>query len=193
MRLYLSYSLSYRDVEEIMAERGASVDHSTIQRWVERYGKDLETVFRHNYPTHCKLLIFLNAFKIKTCYHNLLIPFRRYFQGWKWRKARSIKRFQRLWPKISLMNLSVSTLPAELEVHQQNCHFLKYLTTFWNFYIWGANGKRSLLKRQMMVSQRYIIQVFIGNLGDGKKMVAWTLYFAILYKPCMIMASLTRQ
>jgi len=35
-----------------MAERGASVDHSTIQRWVERYGKDLETVFRHNYRKH---------------------------------------------------------------------------------------------------------------------------------------------
>jgi len=30
-------------------------------------------------PTHCKLLIFLNAFKIKTCYHSLLISFRRYF------------------------------------------------------------------------------------------------------------------
>lgn len=52
LRLYLSYSLSYRDVEEIMAERGAAVDHSTIQRWVERYAKDLETVFRHNYRKH---------------------------------------------------------------------------------------------------------------------------------------------
>ena len=52
MRLYLSYSLSYRDVEEIMAERGADIDHSTIQRWVERYAKDLETVFRANYRKH---------------------------------------------------------------------------------------------------------------------------------------------
>ena len=49
MRLYFAYSLSYRDVEEIMTERGAPVDHSTIQRWVERYAKDLETIFRKNH------------------------------------------------------------------------------------------------------------------------------------------------
>jgi putative transposase len=52
LRFYLSYSLSYRDVEEIMTERGAAIDHSTIQRWVERYAKDLEMVFRNNYRKH---------------------------------------------------------------------------------------------------------------------------------------------
>ena len=51
MRLYLSYSF-YRDVEEIIAERGANIDHSTIQRWVEKYAKDLETVFTSNYRKH---------------------------------------------------------------------------------------------------------------------------------------------
>ncbi len=34
---YLRYSLSYRDLEELMAERGLCVDHSTIARWVVRY------------------------------------------------------------------------------------------------------------------------------------------------------------
>lgn len=34
---YLAYSLSYRDVEELLAERGIVVDHSTIARWVTRY------------------------------------------------------------------------------------------------------------------------------------------------------------
>ena len=34
VRWYLAYSLSYRDIEELMAERGFSVDHSTINRWV---------------------------------------------------------------------------------------------------------------------------------------------------------------
>ena len=34
MRWYLAYALSYRDIEEMMAERGFSVDHSTINRWV---------------------------------------------------------------------------------------------------------------------------------------------------------------
>jgi transposase-like protein len=33
----LRYSLSYRDLEEMMAERGLSVDHVTIWRWVQRY------------------------------------------------------------------------------------------------------------------------------------------------------------
>ncbi len=37
MRWYLAYSLSYRDIEELMQERGFSVDHSTINRWVIHY------------------------------------------------------------------------------------------------------------------------------------------------------------
>src|SRR3954453_14518790 len=42
VRWYLRYSLSYRDLEEIMAERGLSVDHTTIYRWVQRYAPILE-------------------------------------------------------------------------------------------------------------------------------------------------------
>lgn len=34
---YLRYGVSYRDHEEIMAERGVTVDHATLNRWVERY------------------------------------------------------------------------------------------------------------------------------------------------------------
>src|SRR5260370_36650600 len=34
VRWYLRYPLSYRDLEEMMAERGLTVDHSTIARWV---------------------------------------------------------------------------------------------------------------------------------------------------------------
>ena len=37
VRWYLRYSLSYRDLEEMMAERGLSVDYVTIWRWVQRY------------------------------------------------------------------------------------------------------------------------------------------------------------
>jgi transposase, IS6 family len=35
VRWYLSYDLSYRDVEELLAERGMHVDHVTIHRWVQ--------------------------------------------------------------------------------------------------------------------------------------------------------------
>ena len=34
VRWYLAYSLSYRDIEELMQERGFSVGHNTINRWV---------------------------------------------------------------------------------------------------------------------------------------------------------------
>lgn len=37
VRWYLAYNLSLRDLEEMMAERGISVDHSTIHRWVIRF------------------------------------------------------------------------------------------------------------------------------------------------------------
>ncbi len=34
---YLPYGLSYRDVEELLAERGIDVDHVTVYRWVQRF------------------------------------------------------------------------------------------------------------------------------------------------------------
>ena len=46
IRWYLAYALSYRDIEEMMAERGFSVDHSTINRWGLHYSPQLEAAFR---------------------------------------------------------------------------------------------------------------------------------------------------
>src|SRR6476659_9001813 len=37
VRWYLRYGLSYRDVEELLAERGIEVDHVTISRWVQTF------------------------------------------------------------------------------------------------------------------------------------------------------------
>jgi IS6 family transposase len=37
MRWYLRYGLSYRDVEELLAERGIEVDHVTVYRWVQTF------------------------------------------------------------------------------------------------------------------------------------------------------------
>src|SRR6266702_4041918 len=42
VRWYLRYSLSYRDLEEMMRERGLQVDHTTIYRWVQRSAPELE-------------------------------------------------------------------------------------------------------------------------------------------------------
>ena len=41
VRWYLRYCLSYRDVEELLAERGIVVDHVTIYRWVQRLPLEL--------------------------------------------------------------------------------------------------------------------------------------------------------
>jgi putative transposase len=41
VRWYLAYSLSLRNLEEMMAERGISVDHATIHRWIIRYSPEL--------------------------------------------------------------------------------------------------------------------------------------------------------
>jgi len=50
---YLRFSLSYRDVEELLAERGLSVDHVTVWRWVQRYAPELERrLRRHLKPTN---------------------------------------------------------------------------------------------------------------------------------------------
>ncbi len=46
VRWYFAYSLSYRDIEELMQERGFSVDHSTINRWGLHYSPQLEAAFR---------------------------------------------------------------------------------------------------------------------------------------------------
>lgn len=49
IRRYLTYSLSYRDIEEMMLERGTKVDHSTLNRWVIEYAPLLEIEFRKNH------------------------------------------------------------------------------------------------------------------------------------------------
>ena len=41
MRWYLRYALSYRDLEEMMRERGLLIVHTTIYRWVQVYGPEL--------------------------------------------------------------------------------------------------------------------------------------------------------
>ena len=52
MRWYLRYSLSYRDLEEMMRECGLRVDHTTMYRWVQHYAPELERRCRpHLKPT----------------------------------------------------------------------------------------------------------------------------------------------
>jgi transposase-like protein len=43
---YLRFSLSYRDVEELLAERGLRADHVTVWRWVQRYTPEIQRRLR---------------------------------------------------------------------------------------------------------------------------------------------------
>src|SRR5262245_28197569 len=42
VRWYLRFSSSYRDVEELLRERGINVDHLTLWRWVQRFAPELD-------------------------------------------------------------------------------------------------------------------------------------------------------
>lgn len=65
VRWYLAYNLSLRDLEEMMAERGVSVDHSTVHRWVVHFASKLLERFNrrkrsvtgkwHVDETYCKV------------------------------------------------------------------------------------------------------------------------------------------
>ena len=48
VRWYLRYCLTLRDLEEMMAERGLEVDHSTIGRWVLRRASELHKRIRRD-------------------------------------------------------------------------------------------------------------------------------------------------
>src|ERR1700758_2249981 len=46
VRWYVAYPISYRQLEEMMGERGMAVDHSTLNRWVIKYAPEVAKVFR---------------------------------------------------------------------------------------------------------------------------------------------------
>ena len=50
---YLRYPLSYRDIEELLLERGLEVDHSTVNRWVLAYAPLVERRLRPFRKPHC--------------------------------------------------------------------------------------------------------------------------------------------
>ena len=66
MRWYLRYSFSFRDVEELLGERGLKADHTTIWRWAQRYGPEQEErLRRHLKPTH-------KPWRVETLLHGLV-------------------------------------------------------------------------------------------------------------------------
>jgi putative transposase len=52
--LYLRFTLSYRDVEELLAERGLDVSHETVRRWVLKFGPVIAQRLRQHRPRPSK-------------------------------------------------------------------------------------------------------------------------------------------
>jgi putative transposase len=73
VRWYVAYALSYRDMEELMAERGICVDHATLARWVVKYAPQLEEEFRRRYkrPVGSSWRMDETYIKIKGQWHYL--------------------------------------------------------------------------------------------------------------------------
>lgn len=49
VRWYLRYNLSFRNLVEMMEERGLSIAHTTIMRWVHQYGPELDKRVRRHF------------------------------------------------------------------------------------------------------------------------------------------------
>jgi putative transposase len=72
VRWYVAYPLSYRHVEELMAERGVPVDHATIQRWVVKYSPLLEEAFhRRKWPVWVSWRLDETYIKVKGAWRYL--------------------------------------------------------------------------------------------------------------------------
>jgi putative transposase len=72
VRWYVAYPLSTRHVEELMQERGVSIDHSTVNRWVIKYSPQLEDVFhRRKRPVRVSWRMDETYIKIKGEWHYL--------------------------------------------------------------------------------------------------------------------------
>jgi putative transposase len=63
---YVRFPVSYRDLAEIMAERGVDLDHATLNRWVEKYaGTIAAEAHRRRAPTGCSWRMDETYVKVK--------------------------------------------------------------------------------------------------------------------------------
>ena len=66
VRWYLSYSLSYRQVVEMVNERGVDIHHTTVFRWVQEYSPEIDKRFRpHLRPTNDSWRVDETYIKVK--------------------------------------------------------------------------------------------------------------------------------
>ena len=59
--LYLLFTLSFRDVEDLLAERGIAVSHETVRRWVNHFGPMIAAQLRKHRPKPQRLGILTKS------------------------------------------------------------------------------------------------------------------------------------
>src|SRR5688500_16046955 len=101
----LKFSLSYRDIEELLSIRGVSADHSTIQRWVYKFTPLMESTFRKRKKsvgsswrmeeTYSKVKGCMKKIRIKQCkYLNNRVEANLCFIKWRTQNMLGFKSFE---------------------------------------------------------------------------------------------------
>ena len=105
VRWYVAYSLSYRDLEELMQERGYAVDHSTVQRWVVHYAPRIKI-------RQCKYLNNIGEQVVRHPEHQFIKRINRPMLGFKsFRSAQATLAGIELWRMLK-KGQNKSSLPA---------------------------------------------------------------------------------
>jgi transposase-like protein len=129
VRWYCRYALSYRDLKEIAAERGLSVERSTIMRWVHEYSPELEKRIKPHLKMSCSSTRIDETYvKIKGIWHYLYRAVDKDGQTLDWmlsvkRNKKAAKRFFRKMlgnphvPTPTVMNVDKN--PAFPPAHQE--------------------------------------------------------------------------
>lgn len=79
--LYFNFSLSYRDVEDLLAERGIDVSYETVRRWVLKFGSVYARKLnlsrpRPNGQWHLDEVLFLSTASDRICGGRLMVKVR---------------------------------------------------------------------------------------------------------------------
>jgi transposase-like protein len=109
VRWYLHCNLSYRDIEELLVERGVEVDHVTVYRWVQRFTPLLANAARFCRHSPCNpwfvdetyvkvnggwryVYRAVDQYEAEPLPRPLIAAMLRRLRGWLWRSTSSPKR-----------------------------------------------------------------------------------------------------
>ena len=133
VRWYCRFGISYRDLEVMMGERGVSVDHSTVYRWVQCYApkmkKKLQKYWKHSFSGTFKVDETYLKVKGKWCYLYRAIASQGKTVEFYLSPTRNAKAAKRFLGK-AMRLLKKQSLPKAINTDKSSCYpkALKELT-----------------------------------------------------------------